>query len=250
MLTLSTDDPLAMAAVAAIHKGDLKTLERLLADNPELATAELGDPVKGICAGGMSRSLLHVATDWPGHFPGGAATIRALVAAGADVNARFAGPHTETPLHWAASSDDVAVLDALLDAGADIEAPGAVIGGGTPLSDATAFGQWNAARRLIERGAKSLMWESAALGLMDRLEACFAAQSPPSADDVTHAFWSACHGGQQPGAEYLLARGANINWVGFDDLTPFDAARRTGANALVGWLHGRGGRSAKESCGL
>ena len=246
MLTLSTDDPLARAAVTAIHTGDLEVLARLLAENPGLATARLGDPVSGRCTGGMSRSLLHVATDWPGHYPGGAATVRALVAAGADVDARFAGPHTETPLHWAASSDDVEVLDALLDAGADLEAPGAVIGGGTPLSDATAFGQWNAARRLIERGAKSSMWESAALGLMDRLEACFAADPPPGADEVTHAFWCACHGGQRAAAEYLLARGADINWVGYDELTPFDAARRSGANALVGWLHGQGGRSAKD----
>jgi hypothetical protein len=38
---------------------------------------------------------------------------------------------------------------ALLDAGADIEAPGAVIAGGTPLTDAVAFGQWQAARRLV-----------------------------------------------------------------------------------------------------
>jgi len=41
-----------------------------------------------------------------------------------------------------ASSDDIEVLDALLDAGADIEASGAVIAGGTPLADATAFAQW------------------------------------------------------------------------------------------------------------
>ncbi len=64
----------------------------------------------------MSRTLLHVATDWPGHFPHVSASIVALVEAGADVNARFHGPHEETPLHWAASSDDVAALDALLDA--------------------------------------------------------------------------------------------------------------------------------------
>lgn len=59
----------------------------------------------------MSRTLLHVVTDWPGHYPNGAATVALLIAAGTDVNARFAGPHTETPLHWAASSDDVEVLD-------------------------------------------------------------------------------------------------------------------------------------------
>ena len=40
------------------------------------------------------------------------------------------GSHNETPLHWAASSNDVAVADALIDAGADIEAAGGVIGGG------------------------------------------------------------------------------------------------------------------------
>ena len=63
--------------------------------------------------------------------------------------------HTETPLHWAASCDDVDVMEVLLDHGADIEAEGACIGGGTPLADAVAFGQWRAARRLIERGAEA-----------------------------------------------------------------------------------------------
>ncbi|MFC4056089.1 hypothetical protein ACFOY4_40930 [Actinomadura syzygii] len=77
----------------------------------------------------MSRTLLHVATDWPGHYPNGPQSPGVLVAAGTPVNGRFAGPHSETALHWAASSDDVPVLDALLDAGADNEADGAVIGG-------------------------------------------------------------------------------------------------------------------------
>jgi hypothetical protein len=140
---IDTGDPRAVAAVDAIHDGDHTTLRRLLAEHPELATATLGTTGPD----GMTRSLLHVATDWPGHHPQVAATIAILVEAGADVHARFTGPHTETPLHWAASSNDVAALDALLAAGADLEAPGAVIAGGTPLDDAVAFAQWRTARR-------------------------------------------------------------------------------------------------------
>ncbi len=163
-----------------------------------------------------------------------------LVDAGADVNARFVGRHTETPLHWAASCDDVDVLDALLDRGADIEADGAVIGGGTPVLDATAFGQWDAARRLVERGAETRLWPAATLGLLDRVEAELVAR-PPTREEVTEAFWGACHGGQRATAERLLAAGAEINWVGWDDLTPLDAAEREGADDVVAWLTSIGG---------
>jgi hypothetical protein len=97
---LETEDPLAVAVVAAIRAGDLASLTRLLGEHPGLARVRLG--TGNSC--GMSRTLLHVVTDWPGHFPNGPLTVAALVAAGADVNALFAGPHTETPLHCAASS--------------------------------------------------------------------------------------------------------------------------------------------------
>jgi uncharacterized protein len=243
-LNIRTDAPLAAAAIEVIRNGDVESLRRLLDENPDLATARLVD---GDGRSGTSRSLLHVVTDWPGHFPNGAATVAALIAAGVEVNARVTGPHTETPLHWAASSDDVPVLDALLDAGADIEAPGAVIGGGTPLADAVAFGQWKTARRLVERGARTALWQAAALGLMDRIEEYFAGQTPPTPDEVTHAFWSACHGGQRRAAEYLLDRGANLNWIpGWEQRTPLDTARRAGADELVEWLLSRGAKSAQE----
>ena len=196
---------------------------------------------------GMSRTLLHVATDWPGHFPNGPATVAVLVEAGADVNARFRGPHTETPLHWAASSNDVEVLDALLDAGADIEAPGAVLGSGPPLADATGFGQWQAAHRLVERGAQTTLSDAATLGLMDRLEGYFAADAAPSPGEITRAFWGACHGGQRSSAEYLLERGAELNWIpSWEQLAPLDAAERSGAAELVDWLRARGAKSASK----
>lgn len=222
----------ALAAVEAIHRGDVHLLDRLLTENRELAAARVDG----------QRTLLHVATDWPGHFPNCAATIAALIVHGADINAPFIGPHSETPLHWASSTDDVVALDALLDHGADIEAPGSVIGGGAPLADAVAFGQWHAARRLIERGARTTLWQAAALGLMDRVEAYFEG-NPPAPLEITNAFWCACHGGQKAAAEYLLQRGADLNWIGYDWLSPLGAASRSGASELVEWLRERGART-------
>lgn len=229
--------------VEAIHSGDVPTLQRLLAQNPGLATARLGDDDPS----GMSRTLLHVATDWPGRFPHGAATVAALIEAGADVNARFRGPHAETPLHWAASSNDVAVLVALLDAGADIEAPGAVIAGGPPLADARAFGNWEAAHRLVERGARTTLADAATLGLIDRVEDAFTTSPPPGPAEISRAFWGACHGGQQRSAEYLLDRGAELNWIpDWEQLTPLDAARRSNATQLAEWLRSQGAKPADE----
>ena len=242
MRTIEKNEPMATAVVDAIQQGDIATLERLLSENTDLVTTRIVDSCGSPTT---ARTLLHIATDWPGHFPGGASTVALLIDAGADVNARVIGPHNETPLHWAASSDDVDVLDVLIDRGADIEAPGAVIAGGTPLADAVAFGQWRAARRLIERGARANLWQAAALGLMDRVQAFFDESDAPPKGEVTKAFWCACHGGQRASAEYLLDRGADIDWIGYDALTPLDAARRSGAADLVAWLRTRGAGSPR-----
>ncbi|WP_406341197.1 ankyrin repeat domain-containing protein [Streptomyces sp. NBC_00648] len=233
-------EPLAVEVAATIRAGDVRGLQELLAAHPGLAAARLGDEL-------VNRTLLHVATDWPGHFPNGPVVVAALVAAGADVGARFTGPHAETPLHWAASCDDVAVLDTLLDLGADIEIDGSVIAGGTAIADAVAFGQWRAARRLYERGARTTLWQAAGLGELDRVAAYFAPGTPPPpAIEITEALWCACHGGQQPTAAYLRERGGDIDWVGYDELTPLDAAARAGHGEVVAWLRGLGARSAKE----
>jgi len=227
---------MATTAVQAIHQGNLALLEQLLNENPSLATARIDG----------QRTLLHVATDWPGHFPNSEATVTALIAHGADVNAAFLGRHSETPLHWAASSDDVAVLDALLDGGADIEAPGAVFTGGAPMSDAVVFAQWRAARRLLERGARTTLTQAAALGLLDRVKEYCIGRPPPSPDEVTGAFWHACRGGQRQTADYLLGMGANLNWIGWGQHKPLDAAQESGASDLVEWLRSQGAKSAQD----
>jgi hypothetical protein len=248
-VVLANDDPAAIALVLAIKAGDVHDLAALLADRPELARAVVVDPSCG--PGG--RSSLHLVADWPGHLPHGAEMVRRLVAAGADVDARPGPDGGETALHWAASCDDVDVLDALLDAGADIEAPGAVIAGGPPLAEAVAFGQWSAAHRLVERGAAVPLREGAALGRVADVERHLAAGA--TAEDVDEAFWYACHGGQPATAELLAARGADVSWVSpWDGLSPLDAAERTAgelrgddrvrADRLVGWLRDQGARSA------
>ncbi len=223
--------------MSAIRGGDVALLQELLEQDPGLGAARIIDDKL------VRRSLLHVVTDWPGHFPEGARTVALLVQYGADVNAPVnhpTAPSAETPLHWAASCDDVALIDALLDAGADIEAPGAIFTGGTPMSDAVVFRQWNAARRLLARGAKTTFWQAAALGLLDDVRKHFDGASPPSQDEITNAFWNACNGGQREVAEFLLARGADLNWIGHADKTPLQVAEESGNRELLDWLRDRG----------
>jgi ankyrin repeat protein len=238
-MRINSTDERAISLIGAIQQGETKTLRRILEAEPALATATLTGQR------GEGRSLLHIATDWPGQFPNVAETIALLAAMGADVDAKLqSGPHDETPLHWAASSDDTAAVAALLDAGADIEAPGAVFTRGAPMSDAVIFAKWGAAKLLLARGAKTTLTESAALGLLDRLAE--ALETGPTPDCITKAFWHACRGGQLGAAERLLGAGANLNWVGWDDQTPLDAAAKSANEKLIAWLLSQGARHAAE----
>lgn len=221
--------------VELIQSGRTEELQRLLDADPALARAVIVDARR------VQRTLLHVATDWPGHFPNAARTIEILIAAGADPNAQViqSGPakSAETPLHWAASSNDVAALDALLAGGADIEAPGAVFTNGTPMSDAVIFAQWDAARRLLARGARTTLTQAAALGLLDRVRAYWAEDAPPPGpEDVTKALWHACRGGDLATVQFLVARGGDLHWIGWDHLRPVDAAQKSGSAELLTWL--------------
>jgi len=240
-MKMQSTGPLAQSVTHAILTGETGALRQLLDRDPELASARVVEEK------GVSRTLLHIAVDWPGHFPNAAQAIRLLIERGADPDATVLhGNAPETPLHWAASNNDVDALDALLDGGADIESPGAIFTDGTAMSDAVIFMQWNAARRLVERGAKTTLTQSAALGLQDRLRTYFEQEPSPAADDITAALWHACRGGQLEAAQYLAGKGANMNWVGWDEMAPLDGAQQSGNQQLVEWLKSSGAKSARD----
>jgi predicted enzyme related to lactoylglutathione lyase len=220
-------DPRAVEAAAAVRTGDAAWLQALLAADPGLATCLVN-----------SRTLLHVFADAPGRRPNPAGIVTALAQAGADLNAHAAGMwHHETPLHWAASNDDTSLIDALLDAGADIEHPGSSIGGGPPAESALGYAQWKALRRLYERGATMNLARAAALGLMPLVAELAAATPPPDGEELATAFWNACRAGQLEAASYLAGRGADIDWQApWSGQTPLDVAREKRQHGVVDWL--------------
>jgi hypothetical protein len=245
ILTLPDDDPRAVELVAAVRGGDVDLVRRLLSDNPDLARARFGGR-------GGTRTALHVVTDWPGYFPNGPDIVNVLIDAGADPNAlttgrdqETPGPGSETPIHYAASSDDVDVAAALIDGGADLETPGGSIG--TPLDNAVGYACWHVARLLVTRGARvEKVWHAAALGMLDRLDQLLVPEIDP--EQISQGFWHACAAGQRRAAERLLGAGADLNWEpDYAQGTALDAATGLGTRQdnVISWLQSLGARSAQ-----
>jgi ankyrin repeat protein len=244
---ISSDADVAVDMRAAVRAGDVGAIQSVLRDDPALAKVRLGAKTTG------SETLLHVVAGWPGYYPNGPQIVRLLIGAGADPNALTTrrgstkpGPGSETPLHWAASNDDLDVAEALIDGGADLEVPDGSIG--TPLDNAVGYACWHVARLLVTRGARvDKAWHAAALGMLARLDAILG--SDPPAEDVSQGFWHACAAGQRRAAEHLLSRGADLNWEPeYAHGTPLDAADGLGTRQenVISWLRGLGARSASS----
>jgi uncharacterized protein len=242
---IPSDDQVAVELLLAVRVGDVAAIQRLLRSDPALASARL------FGKDGGGGTPLHLVTDWPGYFPNGPEIVRLLIDAGADPNALTSGrdspgPGDETPLHYAASSDDVDVAEALIDGGANLETPDGSIG--TPLDNAVGYGCWHVARLLVARGARvDKPWHAAALGMLGRLAELLG--SDPPAEDVSQAFWHACTGGQRRAAEYLLSRGADLSWEpDYAQGTPLDAASvlSTRQENVISWLRELGAPSSRS----
>jgi ankyrin repeat protein len=121
--------------------GDAARLEELLREDSERAKAPSAD----------GFTALHYAA-----FFGSPEAVRALVAAGADVEARSTNEEfapEATPLHSAAAAGRHDNAQALLEAGADPNAR--QHGGFTPLMQAEQRGDLDLAELLIGHGAKA-----------------------------------------------------------------------------------------------
>jgi hypothetical protein len=236
---LNHDSQPALDLSHAIRSGDSAALNVLLDKHEGLASARIERH-------GGTITPLHLATDWPGYYPDGPEVVRILVAKGADANAATEGSgNPETPLHWAASSDDVDVAEALIDLGADVMVPGGSIG--TPLANAVGYGCWHVARLLVARGAPvEHLWQAAALGLTRRVVEVLDA-APATTDELNHAFWQACHGGQLRTAQVILSLGAEIDATPWhSEQTPLDIAGETDTRraTMTEWLRKHGAHSA------
>lgn len=244
-----------MPAINAVREGRVEDLSTWLETHSRRINDVLGD---------NPRTLLHYATDWPGFQPRAAETIAVLVAAGADVNTRFVAEDvaaTETPLHWAASSDDLSAAKALIRAGADLNPTGGCIGNGTPLTLAVIFQNWKVAAELVESGALISLPLVAGMGRIDLVETFFDSSgrfanphpSLPHADTVNDAegqldgaICLAAMSGRMEVVQYLLGNGANVNAISAIDSTPLDEALKNGHSDVADLLQCSGGLSFRD----
>lgn len=244
-----------LPAISAVREGRVEDLRGWLEAHGERLGAMLAE---------NPRTLLHYATDWPGGWPRAAETIALLASFGANVNARYVGPATsatETPLHWAASSDDVDAAAALIAAGAELDPDGGCIGNGSPLMLAVIFGNWRVAEMLVEAGATLALPFVAGMGRMDLVTTFFdddgAYRNPyPSLpfDDSAHdakraidsALCLAARGGHENVVRLLLEKDADINTRSPVGTTPLDEAENNGHDTLAAVLIAAGGKRVDE----
>src|SRR4051794_10149846 len=162
-LAAARDGDGVSATMHALYRGRAEMAERVAAALPALdafeaaalgRTDRLGEILAAEPAAATTRSADgFTALHYPAFFGRGEAAeaSRALLGAGADVNARSENPFAVLPIHSAVAGGHDDVVAVLIDAGADVNATQRH--GWTPLHGAAQIGSLASVERLLAAGA-------------------------------------------------------------------------------------------------
>lgn len=234
------------AAADAIIKGDLKTLQRLLRDDPKLVHARSTREHRA--------TLLHYvsANGVEGYRqktpPNIVEITELLLNAGAEVDAEadvYGGGATTlglvaTSVHPYLAGVQNPLMQILLDHGAEIDHKTSAGNRQSSVLGALANGQEEAAVYLAERGAQLNLQAAAGVGRLDVVKTFFnedgSRKKSISKKAVQAAFSYACSGGRQNVVEFLLDKDADIADGGGDGQTPLHCAAIFGQLEIIKFL--------------
>ncbi len=226
------------SAADAIVTGDLKTLKRLLRNDPAL--------VRTRSAREHGATLLHYVSangveGYRQKTPKNIVAItEVLLNTGAEVDAEaavYGGGATTlglaaTSIHPYRAGVQNQLLEILLDHGAEIDRRNSAGKRQSAVRDALANGRREAAEYLAERGARLNLEAAAGIGRLDVVKRFFnddgTRKAKTSRKQVQFAFLSACAWGRNNVVEFLLDKGGDLNDGGSDGQTPLHCAVITG----------------------
>jgi ankyrin repeat protein len=217
------------AAAESIVNGDVKTLKRLLSEEPRLVHARSTREHRA--------TLLHyISANGVENYrqktpPNIVEIAEVLLKAGAEVDAEAdvygCGATTlglvGTSVHPYEADVQNPLMQVLLDHGAEIDRPNSAGNNQSPVDGCLANGQFEAALYLAERGAVLSLESAAGIGRLDVVETFFTdkgrLKKGVSREELKTAFLNACLGGQNDVVAFLLKRGVKPSVHGGDGQT-------------------------------
>ena len=226
-------------AADAIIKGDIKSLKRLLRDDPRLVRARSTRQ--------HEATLLHYvsANGVEGYRQKTPANIveitELLLQSGAEVDAEadvYGGGSTTlglvaTSVHPFRAGVQNPLLQLLLDYGAEIDHKTGAGNRQSSVVGALANGRPEAATYLAERGARLNLEAAAGVGRLDVVKSFFKDDRTPAKKRLQSAFLYACGGGQKEVVEFLLTKGVDLADGGRVGQTPLHWAVIDGQLEMV-----------------